>query len=99
MAIVASVGPYRFSTIECVPAFCHSCAYDVGRGSPQKKLYRREGKVSGSRSFILVKTLITDGTENQAVNALSRMNLAGSRTALSGRQYKQDPHSQARKMS
>src|SRR5204862_6412276 len=42
MAIVASVGPYRFPSVELTAARCQSDAYVAGTGTPQK---RTDGKL------------------------------------------------------
>ena len=68
MAIVASVGPYRFSTVELTAAFCQSAAYLAGKGSPQKRLCRKLGKLPGFNSLIFSRTPTTEGTENHIVS-------------------------------
>ena len=65
---MSSVGPYRFSTIDCGAAACHASALARGSGSPQNRLQRRVGKTPGlSEPFFRISAAI-DGTENQTVS-------------------------------
>ena len=48
--MVASVGPYQFSTIEFGAALAHSLATSVGSASPQNRLQRSDGNAPGTRS-------------------------------------------------
>src|SRR5436309_7773068 len=64
-AIVASVGPYRFSTAELGAAVVQSRATSIGSASPQKRLQRSVENASGfSTPRRRMKSAI-DGTENQ----------------------------------
>src|SRR5271156_1567034 len=77
MAMVASVGPYRFSRIELGAAACHACARVEESASPQKRLQRRVGNSPGSSIPSFDANIATDGTENQTVNCFSSIRVAG----------------------
>src|SRR5439155_21968481 len=98
-AIVASVGPYRFSTVEFGAASTQSRARSAGNASPQKRLQRSVWKASGFSTASRRMKSATDGTENQTDRRERRMNSAGFSKALSVGQQTQAPLSQATNMS
>src|SRR6266498_3889009 len=75
--MVASVGPYRFSTIELGAAFAQSRATSTGSASPQKRLQRSVGNASGFRTPSRFMNSATDGTENQTERPARRMKSDG----------------------
>src|SRR5271156_6798149 len=77
MAMVASVGPYRFSRMELFAASCHAAARLEESASPQKRLQRKVGNAPGSRSPSLEANMATEGTENQTVSSFSSTKVAG----------------------
>src|SRR5580658_649960 len=77
MAIVASVGPYRFSRMELFAACCHSAARLEESASPQNRLQRKVGNAPGSSRPTFDANIATDGTENQTVSSFSSTRVAG----------------------
>src|SRR5208282_5305632 len=77
MAIVASVGPYRFSRMDLFAAPCHAAARLAESASPQNRLQRREGNAPGSSRPNFDANIATDGTENQHVSSFSSIRVAG----------------------
>src|SRR5580704_16448125 len=76
-AIVNSVGPYKFSTVEFGAARCHISALCWSSGSPQKRLQRNPGKLLAVSVFRRHIWTGTEGTENQTEISLLLMNLVG----------------------
>src|SRR5215469_6396836 len=79
MAMVASVGPYKFSKMELQAASCQAQARLDESASPQNKLNRKVGNAPGVNSPILDANIATDGTENQTVILFSSISVAGVR--------------------
>src|SRR5271157_2540072 len=77
MAIVASVGPYKFSTMEWLAAACHAAARLAESASPQNRLQRKVGNAPGSNRPSFDANMATDGTENQHVSSFSSIRVAG----------------------
>lgn len=75
--MVASVGPYRFSTTDADAASCQAWAVAAGSASPQNRLQRSDGRLSGSSAPRRCWSTATDGTENQTVMSLARTNSSG----------------------
>src|SRR5467141_4515861 len=98
-AIVNSVGPYRFSRALFGAAVSQVSAQLIGRGSPQNKLSRSEGKLCGFRVPNCFINAIVEGTENHTVNRLSRMNCAGLINDFCDGQKTHAPRSQDTNMS
>ena len=78
--MVASVGPYTFSTIELGAASCHAAAEVAGSGSPQNKLRRRLGSAPDFSSLMRCMKPIREGTENHVVSSCCLMNRVGAIT-------------------
>src|SRR3954453_2686654 len=76
-AIVASVGPYRFSTVEYGAASAQSPATSAGSASPQKRLQRSVRNESGFTTPSRRMKRAIEGTENQTERRERWMNSAG----------------------
>ncbi len=70
--MVASVGPYRFSSTDPDAASCQTWAVAAGNASPQNRLQRSDGRLSGTNTPLRCCNTATEGTENQTVMPLSR---------------------------
>src|ERR1700679_1550583 len=77
MAMVASVGPYRFSRMELFAASCQAAARLEESASPQNRLQRKVGNAPGSSTPSFEANMATDGTENQHVSSFSSTRVAG----------------------
>src|ERR1035438_5934863 len=77
MAMVASVGPYKFSRMELFAACCHASASVEESASPQNRLQRRVGKAPASSNPSFDANIATEGTENQQVSSFSSIRVAG----------------------
>ena len=77
MAIVASVGPYKFSIIDFGAAFSHFLTNISGSASPQNAEYLRLEMFLFLSWLDLIIFIPKDGTENQHVILYLFINLDG----------------------
>src|SRR5919201_3910671 len=77
----------------------HSRATSAGSASPQNRLQRRVGKMSGFNTRSRLMNTAIEGTENQKVSLERRMKSDGLRRLFSVGQQTHAPFSQAANMS
>ena len=99
MAMVASVGPYKFCSLLLGAAVIQSSANPEFKASPQKRLNRSVGKELIFNSLALCIRAIVDGVENQNVRECLFIKRPGACLSLSGMQNKDAPVDHATNMS
>src|SRR4051812_25976507 len=97
--MVASVGPYKFSTIDRGAALCHCAARAAGSASPQNRLTRSDGSESAFSPPVRDIIDPSDGTENHDVTPCFRKMLAGDMSSAPASRTRRPPVVQAHIMS